>query len=269
MPVTDYSDDSDWLQQFMAGHMAGQAFGASQPYGPSGYPDNLPNMPYGPPGGGVMGYRGATPGAPSMGYPAMSGPQGQGQAQGAQQAPQGAQPAPGMSLTNNPIANAAQGAYGNIHDYLTMHAGLPAWLQGGQAQASPAASATAPPAGAPKRTDAAYGPYSDPNAPDPVNGYAGIVGNHPSWATTARGADANPAPANLTQRRPSYVGQPPGAGAPQGSPSQTPPAKGGSSPNLGYYGKRFGTVQYQVPGSGGGPLSRSPIYTTLNLFGGR
>jgi hypothetical protein len=28
-------------------------------------------------------------------------------------------------------------------------------------------------------------------------------------------------------------------------------------------------VQYQVPGSGGGPLSRSPIYTTLNLFGGR
>jgi len=31
---------------------------------------------------------------------------------------------------------------------------------------------------------------------------------------------------------------------------------------------RFGTVQYQVPGSGqGGPLSRSPIYTALNLFG--
>jgi hypothetical protein len=74
---TDYPDGSigpasglpDWLKQLIPSP------GASQPYGPSGYPDNLPNRPYGPPGGGLMGIPGASPGGPSMGFPAQGGPQ--------------------------------------------------------------------------------------------------------------------------------------------------------------------------------------------------
>ena len=63
MPTTDLDGSAGWagwLQSLLANQ------GAAQPYGASGYPDNLPNMPYGPPGAGVMGYRGATPGAPSL-----------------------------------------------------------------------------------------------------------------------------------------------------------------------------------------------------------
>jgi hypothetical protein len=63
------NDLPDWLKQLIPSP------GASQPYGPSGYPDNLPNRPYGPPGGGLMGIPGASPGGPSMGYPAEGGPQ--------------------------------------------------------------------------------------------------------------------------------------------------------------------------------------------------
>jgi hypothetical protein len=262
MPVTDLSgDDQDWLQQFLAGHQAGQAYGAGQPYGPGGAPGPYSGGPQGlMPGGGVMNRQGMTPGAPSIGYPAMTGPQGMAQAQQPPAATPG--PAQGLSLTNNPITNAATGAYSNLHDWLTMHAGIPSWLQGGGAQAasSPAATTTAPPAG--RRTDAAYGAYDDPNAPAAVGDYASRVGNYGSWPTTARsGAGASPAMggAPMPPRRPANLGQAPGQGTPSGSPSQTPrPAKSGS---------RFGTVQYEVPGSGVGPLSRNPIYTSLNLFG--
>ena len=55
-----------WLQSIM------QNPGASQPYGPG-----TPTGGAGPqslmPGGGVMGHGAATPGGPSMGYPAMGG----------------------------------------------------------------------------------------------------------------------------------------------------------------------------------------------------
>jgi hypothetical protein len=61
------------------------------------------------------------------------------------------------------------------------------------------------------------------------------------------------------------------AAAPPGQPSATPrPAK--TSPTaatrVAPQSSRFGTVQYQTP-SGRGPLSNNPIYTALNLFGGR
>jgi hypothetical protein len=56
----------DWLRSLMPN------VGASAPYGASGYPDNLPNMASTPPGGGLMGMQGATPGGPSMGYPMFS-----------------------------------------------------------------------------------------------------------------------------------------------------------------------------------------------------
>lgn len=53
---------------------------------------------------------------------------------------------------------------------------------------------------------------------------------------------------------------PSGAGTPTGSPAATPrPALSNSG---------FGLYQSQVPGMGVGPLSRNPIYTTRNFFGG-
>lgn len=53
---------------------------------------------------------------------------------------------------------------------------------------------------------------------------------------------------------------PSGAGTPTGQPSATPrPAS--SNPG-------FGLFQSQVPGMGVGPMSRNPIYTTRNFFGG-
>lgn len=285
MPVTDFSGpgdvDPDWLQQFLAGHQAGQAFGASQPYAPGGAPGPYSGGPQGlMPGGGLLNRQQMTLGAPSMGYPAMTGPQGMAQAQGPQQAPQGAQGGPsplGFSLTSNPIANwlknnVSIGAPNlanainpdAFHDYAVAKQKLGALFGGGGAQASPASTTTAPPAPARPVTptpSSAYGGAQAQNMPypgmvDPNGVYA------PQGAASSGGANAP-----LPPRRPSFTGKPPGAGAPQGNPSQTPPAKG-QTPNLGNYGKRFGTVQYQVPGSGG-PLSRSPIYTTLNLFGGR
>jgi len=291
MPVTDLSGGDDWLQQFLAGHAAAQAFGASQPYGPGAVPGPYSGGPQGlMPGGGVTNRQQSTPGAPSMGYPAM----GQGQAQSPPAPPPG--PAQGLSLTNNPVMNALQSlnpigsanasvlhpnlVHPNLSNPMGLRPAAPSpspllragaadslplafgnptsqdyqdWLKLQLAQSPPAATTTAPPAGA------------DPNAPDPIGDYVSRVGNYPSWPTTApRGAvvgSPGPSIANapLPPRRPSsFGGQTPGAGAPQGQPSQTPrPPKSASS--------RFGTVQYQVPGAG--PLSRSPIYTALNLFG--
>ena len=69
--------------------------------------------------------------------------------------------------------------------------------------------------------------------------------------TPRPGGSSGPTGAPYPPRRPKNLGGTPTA--PAGAPSGNP---------------RFGTVQYQVPGSGqGGPLSRSPIYTALNLFG--
>ena len=55
-----------WLQSLQPNQ------GAAQPYGPGGVPGPYSGGPEGlMPGGGLMGRQGATPGAPSMGYPAM------------------------------------------------------------------------------------------------------------------------------------------------------------------------------------------------------
>lgn len=63
----------------------------------------------------------------------------------------------------------------------------------------------------------------------------------------------------------SSTATPSGAGTPVGNPSATPrPANRTRQP--------FGLVQYGVPGAPGSsnaPLSRNPIYTTWNLFGGQ
>lgn len=261
--------------------------GAAQPYGQSGYPDNLPNRPYGPPGGGVMGYPGATSGAPSMGYPAL-GP-------GAYAAPvPPTLPSPGvtptqaattagLTLNSNPLAKigAAQGAYGNIHDFLTAHAGVPSWLTN---MNSPAAAATATPSGPSgpsggigsdarfPMTGGAYSNMPYPGQADPAGVYAPS-----SAAAQGGGAYSNmPYPGMIDTRgvyattggvrRGGATTQAPGAGAPAGNPAQTPrPAKTSSkTPNLGYYQPppKFGTVQYQTTNQ-----RNPPIYTAFNPWG--
>ena len=227
MPVTDLSGDDDWLQQYLAGHQTGQAFGASQPYGPGGLPGPYSGGPQGlMPGGGLYGRTQTTPGAPSMGYPAMGQP--------TAQPPPAAAPGPaqGLSLTNNPIANwlrnnVSIGAPNlrNIspdffHDMSAIGHMAGPWFGG--ASSTPAATATSPPA---KRTDAAYGPYDDPNAPDPVGDYVSRVGNYPSWPTPPAGATSGGAPVSVATS-PRGVKRTDAAygpyDAPQGSPSQTP-----------------------------------------------
>jgi hypothetical protein len=84
-------------------------------------------------------------------------------------------------------------------------------------------------------------------------------GNNPMpWRSPSPASTARPSPAAASTAAPA-------------APARAAAAPGvAKSPNLGYYppNPRFGTMQSQVPGSGGGPLSNAPIYTTLNLFGG-
>lgn len=192
MPVPDASGD-DWLQQFLAGHQAAQAFGAYQPYDPAQNPSLTPTA--GAPGGGVMGYPAASPGAPSMGYPALGQP--------ADPRPSQMATTAGLNLNSNPFArifglfggkggptpplpvNSLPLAWGNptgedYRKWLDMQlggsqpAGDPAPFHqpdhpstmrypGWPTPPAPAAPTTAPPAPrSVKRTDAAYGPYGAP-----------------------------------------------------------------------------------------------------------
>lgn len=261
MPVTDLSgDDDDWLQQFMAGHQAGQAFGASQPYGPGGMPGPYSGGPQGlMPGGGLYGRTQTTPGAPSMGYPALGQP-------GAPRPSQMATTA-GFNLNSNPLtgalnwlrggggtpplpANALPLAWGNptgddYRKWLAMQTG------------SPAAPSTADPA--PARSG---GIGSDANFP--VMGAGGFPTTYANPGAqppvpTGPVSGANPANRGVGTTRS------PGAGAPAGNPSQTPqPASS----------NRFVQVDRPNMDVAGGGMGRGgpPQMTALNLaglFGGR
>jgi hypothetical protein len=257
MPDGSYGPSSglpDWLKQLIPSP------GAATP--------NAPGMPTGAgpqglmPGGGVMGRQAATPGAPSMGFPAQGGPPGptfqQGQPMGPDVTGGVGGTSPGglqslLSMNMNPYARAAIAGAGVMAPQPAGGPDAPTnlWMQrpsgvGGM----PGPQVTNP--GMPHR------PYS----PTPQN--------YPSWPTPGPGVSspaatiANAPPGNpsdtprpnppMPPRRPKNLGAAPTAAA--AAPSSSNP--------------RFGTVQYQVPGSGqGGPLSRSPIYTALNLFGGR
>jgi hypothetical protein len=224
MPVTGLDDDY-WLHSLMAN------FGASAPYDPAEHPSLTPDA--GVPGGGVLHYPAQTPGAPSLGYPAM----------GPSPGPPAASPGPaqGLSLTNNPVTNwlrnnVSIGApnFANIspaavRDFNVARAKIGGMFGGG----GPAAPATSPPAG--RRTDAAYGPYDDPNAPEPIGDYVSRVGNYYGWPTPPAPAQSPMSVATVprgVKRTDAAYGpyDAPGAGAPQGSPSQTPrPAPKASS----------------------------------------
>jgi hypothetical protein len=268
MPLTPYGSDggSDWLQSLLA------SFGAGQPYGPSGYPDNLPNRPYGPPGGGAMNVPGATAGGPSMGYPAMG--------------PPGAQPPP-AAAPSPPFFQ-----FGGFHpENIFQHhpPGSPTLgpVFGGGAQAAPAPASLAA---------ASLGPLGDsvnphgdapPDVLSPEDIYNRLQHQPPAPAPPPAPAGQSPYdPLSSVRVNPIYAPAiPPSrpAASPPGNPSATPrpatpypprrPKPLGApptTPNASPSNPRFGLYQPQVPGSGqGGPLSRSPIYTTLNLFGAK
>jgi hypothetical protein len=201
------------------------------------------------PGGGVMNYPAATPGAPSMGNPAL------GQSL---QANPGAPPGIGMDPSIIARLAAARGAgggplggmpnsamLGDTGGYMPSLPGFP------QANAAPAPASPQgmpfPQAPGPAASNMPYPGQADPR------GYWGPTG------TPAGTSTATPRP----RQGP--------AGAPAGGPAAPiPPTARAQAPvpNLGYYRPRFGAVQYQVPGGGRGPLSNAPIYSALNLFGG-
>lgn len=236
----------DWLKQLIPNP------GAATP--------NAPGLPSGAgpqglmPGGGALGYQAATPGAPSMGFPAQGGPPTQG---GPPMGPGGGGFNPMLLAGNiNPYARAAIAGAGVMQPTPTAandQAPTNAWFQRPSgAGGMPGPQVTNP--GMPSR------PYT----PTPEN--------YPSWPTPGPGG-ASSASTTMANAPPGQPSDTPRPGAPL--PPRRPKNLGmGQSPTAPVpptsSNPRFGLYQPQVPGSGqGGPLSRSPIYTALNLFGGR
>jgi hypothetical protein len=260
----------DWLRQLI-------------PY-PGAATPNAPGLPgggVGPggaymPGGGVMGRQAVTPGAPSMGFPAQGGPPtiDPSQFQG------GGMPGFLGGGNINPYARAAIAAAGVMQPTPTANDQAPtnAWFQ------RPSGAGGMP---GPQVTN----PMTQPGA-DGINPYAAAAAANPPQGGPYVGSGAPPdfrgPPSRPYTPTPNPGPMDPSIiahmnAAPQGTPSDTPRPGGSPRPqkNLGMgqsptasvpptsTGNPFGLYQPQVPGSGqGGPLSRSPIYTTLNLFGG-
>jgi hypothetical protein len=298
------SDVPDWLKQLIPSPGASIPNAPGTPTGGAG-PEGLM------PGGGLMGYQAATPGAPSMGFPAQGGPQ--------VMPPQYSTLPPNKSVGPFTGGTSTEGSY---YDPRT-------WFRGGQtftpgqpmgpdvtggggasplsylAKGSPAWRAAMAAAGVMSPTPADTGelplslsgarpmhPSSTGAMPNPATyPHMPWPGSPPAPQGGGVGSDANfpvmgaggfPTTYAAPGRQPASVTM---ANAPPGSPSETPrpgltnapmpPRRpknlSGASPAsqaAPVGNSRFGTFQYQVPG-GGGPLSRSPIYTALNLFGGK
>lgn len=253
MPLTSYGGGGgDWLQSLLA------QFGAGQPYGPGGAPAGGAGPQGLMPGGGTLGYQAATPGAPSLGYPAFGGfhPGNIFQSH------------PPGSPTLGPVFNASgspggpgagpggPGSAGNDagfnNPYMAAAAANPA--QGGPYVGSgpPGMPIVTPPGPAPAGVG---GPYVGGQGPAPID-----ANNPLPWRASPAATVANAPPGNpsATPRPARPVTRTPASAYPKRT------ATPASSIN-----PRFGQVQYQVPGSGSGPLSRNPIYSTLNLFGGK
>ena len=295
LPDGSYGPSSalpDWLKQLIPSP------GAGTPYGPSGYPDNLPARPYGPPGGGVMGMPGATPGGPSMGFPAQGGPQ--------IFPPQNSTIPPNKSVGPFTGGTSTEGSYYDPRNWFkanpnaTFEQGQPMGpdVTGGGgvnplsflARGNPAWRAAMAAGGVmtPSPADTGELPLSLSGARPMHPSSTGAMPSFPNGGRQGIGSDANFPVMGAGGFPTTYA--PPGqqsaattmANAPRGQPSATPRPGGPSGPGAPLPPRRpppatvartpakppFGTFQYQVPGSGVGPLSRSPIYTALNLFGG-
>ena len=228
-----------------------------------------------------------------MGFPAQGGPPTfqAGQPMGPDVTGGGGNPLAFLGGNFNPYARAAIAAAGVMQPTQTANDQAPtnAWFQ------RPSGAGGMP---GPQVTN----PMTQPGA-DGINPYAAAAAANPPQGGpyVGSGAPGMPGPAPAGVGGP-YVGgqgrtpidrnnplpwQSPNAtvaNAPPGNPSDTPRPSGGpkrpmnlgmgqsptaSVPPTSTGNPRFGLYQPQVPGSGqGGPLSRSPIYTTLNLFGG-
>jgi hypothetical protein len=240
MPTTDLDGSAGWapwLQSLL------QNQGAAQPYGASGYPANLPNMPYGPPGGGVLGYAGATPGAPSMGYPAV------GQAAGRPSVAPGTQ-APGAP---NYGPGSQRAALNQTLNPTGPPQAYPPWPTPGVGGSAPPGGPGGAQTGMPFPQDLGPAgrnmPY--PGQTDPRGYYA------PPPRPLASPATVPPAGSAAGPMDPSIIARQKMAASPAAT-STAPPAAAASNP--------FGTFQYQTPNSS---ASRAPIYTALNLGGGQ
>lgn len=235
----------DWLRQLIPSP------GAATPNAPG-----LPGGGVGPggaymPGGGVMGRQAATPGAPSMGFPAQGGPTFQaGQPMGPDVTGGGGNPLAFLGGNINPYARAAIAGAGVMAPTPTAandQAPTNAWFQrpsgvGGM----PGPQVTNPQPNYDPLSSIAVSPTYAPATPPsrPTDGPQGTPSDTP-----------RPGDPPLPPKRPKNLGMG------QSPTASVPPTSTGNP--------RFGLYQPQVPGSGqGGPLSRSPIYTTLNLFGG-
>jgi hypothetical protein len=296
LPDGSYGPSSaipDWLKQLIPSP------GASTPNAPGGALGPYSGGPQGlMPGGGMMGYSGATPGAPSMGFPAQGGPQVMPPQNSTIPPNKSVGPFTGGTSTEgsyydprtwfkaNPNATFQQGqpmgpdvAGGAASPLSFLARGNPAWraaLAAGAVMApTPAETGELPLSlsGARPQHPASTGAMPQPNMPSnmPSRPYSPTPQNYPSWPTpgvTGPAATMANAPPGNPSDTPRPARPATGMGGRYGysrmSPQSTPsaPAKPASNP-------RFGTFQYQIPGSGGGPLSRSPIYTALNLFGGK
>ena len=242
----------DWLRQLIPNP------GAATPNAPG-----LPGGGVGPggaymPGGGVMGRQAATPGAPSMGFPAQGGPPTfqAGQPMGPDVTGGGGNPLAFLGGNINPYARAAIAGAGVMAPTPTAandQAPTNAWFQ------RPSGVGGMP---GPQVTNTPPGP-----APAGVGGpYVGGQGTpqtypHMPWPDTGAAPQGTPSDTPRPGDPPLPPKRPKNLGMGQSPTASVPPTSTGNP--------RFGLYQPQVPGSGqGGPLSRSPIYTTLNLFGG-
>ena len=238
----------DWLKQLIPSP------GASVPNAPGGAVGPYSGGPRGlMPGGGALGYQGATPGAPSMGFPAQAG------------APPTFQQGQPM---NGPGGPAAGGGFNPLAMLGNMNPYARAAIAGAAVmQPTPTASDDQAPTNLWNQRPSGVGGMPGPQVTNPPQPQHPSTMRYPSWSTPGPGGSSGTA--NQPQGSPSNT-PPPGAGpADPPLPPRRPKNLGGqgqaaSAPAAIAANPRFGTVQYQV-GSGRGPLSTNPIYTTLNL----
>lgn len=217
-------DWGSWLQSIMQNPGAGAPAGGPTAYGagPGGVM----------PGGGVMNYPAATPGAPSMGYPAMARPAGM---------PQPQPSALSSSLTAQPGAP-PWFQFGGFHpENILQHSGpslgrlsMPDWGQPSGVSSPGDIINPTPAAGAPSATPAPIDPYGPARSAAPIDPYTLRGPSSPAGTSTA--SPATP------RRAAAPAGPPMPPPRPAAAPTVNPAAIPGA-PNLGYYRGATGNVR--------------------------
>jgi hypothetical protein len=223
----------DWLKQLIP------VPGASVPNAPGGAMGPYSGGPQGfMPGGGVMDRQAVTSGAPSMGFPAQA------TIDPAQLGGGGGFNPLAMFGNINPYARAAIAAAGVMQPTATAADQAPTnmWMQ------------------RPSGVGGMPGPQVQNYMPS--RPYSPTPQNYPSWPTVGPGGSSGVADAPTGS--PSATPRPARPFTPTPKTAYAPTPKTAAAP-ASAANPRFGLYQSQVPGSGRGPLSSNPIYTTLNL----